>query len=86
VLLSGILRPAAMSQERGLEDRREEAREHDGQRQRRGERDEEGRSTMADRPATIFSSTTMGAVGRFAVVVFIMSSGSRWPCHRPAHR
>jgi hypothetical protein len=37
-----------MSQERGLEERREDAREHDGQRQRRGERDEEGRNTLAD--------------------------------------
>jgi hypothetical protein len=86
VLLSGILGPAAMSQERGLEDRREDAREHDGQR-RRGERDEEGRNTLAD-PAghdlLVDDDDDDGAVGRFAVVVFIALSGSRWPCRRPA--
>jgi len=77
VLLSGILGPAAMSQERGLED---------GQR-RRGERDEEGRNTLAD-PAghdlLVDDDDDDGAVGRFAVVVFIALSGSRWPCRRPA--
>jgi hypothetical protein len=85
VLLSGILGPAAMSQERGLEDRREGAREHDGQRQRRGERDEAGRNTLAD-PAghDLLVDDDDGAVGRFGVVVFIVLSGSRWPCRRPA--
>jgi hypothetical protein len=85
VLLSGILGPAAMSQERGLEDRREDAREHDGQRQRRRERDEGGRNVLADPAGPIFSSTTtIGGVGRFAVVVSIVLSGSGWPCRRPA--
>jgi hypothetical protein len=86
VLLSGILGPAAMSQERGLEDRREGARDHDGQRQRRRERDEEGRNTLAD-PAghdQLVDHDDDRAVGRFAVVVFIVPSGSRWPCRRPA--
>jgi len=75
-----------MSQERGLEDRRDDAREHDGQRQGRGERDEEGRNTLAD-PAghdLLVDDDDDGAVGRFAVVVFIVLSGSRWPCRRPA--
>ena len=41
-------RPAATLPERDLEDRREDPREHDRQRHRQGERDEEGRNTLAD--------------------------------------
>ena len=78
VLLSGILAPAAMSRQWGLKDRREDAREHNGQRERRDERDEEGRNTLAD-PAG-----HDGADGCFAVVAFIVPSGPRWPCRRPA--
>ena len=48
-----------------------------GQRQRRDERDEEGRNTPAD-PAV-----DDGAIGHFAVVVFIVLFGSRWPVAGP---
>jgi hypothetical protein len=70
--------------DRGLEDRREDAREHDGQRQRRGERDEEGRNTLTDPAGHDLLVDDDGAVGRFAVLVFIVLSGSRWPCRRTA--
>ena len=67
-----------MSRQSGLKDRREDAREHNGQRERRGERDEELRNTLAD-PARHDLLVDDGTLGRFAVVAFIVPSGPRGP-------
>src|ERR1700722_1055604 len=75
-----------MSRQWGLKGGREDTRENNGQRERRGERDEAGRDTPAD-PAghdLLVGDDDDGAVSRLAVVAFIVPSGPRCPCRRPA--
>jgi hypothetical protein len=71
VLLSGILGPAVMSQERRPEHRREEPREHDRQRQHRDERDEEGRNTLGDAAGHNRTLATL-VQGRWDLVALIV--------------
>jgi hypothetical protein len=73
-----------MSQERGSRRPPRRRARTDGQRRRRGERDEEGRNSVTDPAGYDVLVDDDWAVGDFAVVVFIVLSASRWPCRRPA--